>query len=64
MVKIRQPDSREPRYVQAFADRPRISPGPEVIRPGMLVIAEGELDCILLAQELANLASVITTKNP
>jgi hypothetical protein len=62
MVKIRQPDGREPRYAQAFADRPRIYPGPEAIRPGMpLVIAEGELDCILLAQELADLASVVTT---
>jgi hypothetical protein len=62
MVKIRQPDGREPRYAQAFADRPRIYPGPEAIRPGMpLVIAEGELDSILLAQELADLASVITT---
>ena len=62
MVKIRQPDGREPRYAQAFADRPRIYPCPEAIRPGMpLVVAEGELDCVLLAQELADLASVITT---
>src|SRR5262249_54308052 len=39
-----------------------IYPGPEAIRPGMsLVAAEGELDAILLGQELADLASVITT---
>ncbi len=62
MVKIRQPDRREPRYAQAFADRPRIYPGPEAIRPGMpLIIVEGEFDAMLLGQELADLASVITT---
>jgi hypothetical protein len=61
LVKIRQPDGREPRYAQAFADRPRIYPGPEAIRPGMpLIIVEGEFDAILLGQELADLASVVT----
>ncbi len=71
MVKIRPPDERRkrfpeeqrpPKYVEAFRDRPALYPGPEAVRPGMpLVIAEGELDCLLLAQELADLASVITT---
>jgi hypothetical protein len=61
LAKIRQPDGREPRYAQAFSDRPRIYPGPEAIRPGMpLIIVEGEFDAILLGQELADLASVVT----
>jgi hypothetical protein len=61
-VKIRQPDGREPRYAQAFTDRPRIYPGPEAVRPGTpLIIVEGEFDAILLGQLLADLASVITT---
>jgi hypothetical protein len=71
LVKIRPPDEwrkrfpeekRPPKYIEAFRDRPRIYPGPEAIRPGMpLVIAEGEFDAMLLGQELADLASVITT---
>ncbi len=61
-VEIRQPDGREPRYAQAFADRPRIFPGAEAIRPGMPVIAvEGAFEAMLLGQELADLASVVTT---
>ena len=43
------------------ADRPRIYPGPEAIRPGVpLVIAEGEFDALLLGQELGELAAVVT----
>jgi hypothetical protein len=71
LVKIRPPDEwrerfpedrRPPKYIEAARDRPALYPGPEAIRPGApLVIAEGELDCLLLAQELADLASVITT---
>ncbi len=61
-VEIRQPDGREPRYAQAFADRPRIYPGPEAIRPGTPLIAvEGAFEAMLLGQELADVASVITT---
>jgi hypothetical protein len=65
LVKIRQPDGREPRYAQAFAadpNRPRIYPGPEAIRPGTpLVIVEGEFDAMIRDQEIGDLASVITT---
>jgi hypothetical protein len=71
MVKIRPPgewpeqfpeDRRPPKYIEAFRDRPALYPSMGAIRPGApLVIAEGELDCLLLAQELADLASVITT---
>ena len=61
LVKIRQPAGREPKYAEAFADRPRIYPGPEAIRPGTpLVIVEGEFDAVLLGQELGNLAAVVT----
>jgi hypothetical protein len=73
MVKIRPPDewrerfpkdNRPPKYIEAYrcSERPpRLYPGPETIRPGRpLVIAEGEPDRCLLAQELGELASVIT----
>ncbi len=62
LVKIRQPEGREPRYVQAFADCPTLFPSMSSIRPGVpLVIVEGELDALLLGQELGELAAVITT---
>jgi hypothetical protein len=41
--------------------QPRDLSGPSVVRPGKpLVIVEGEFDCLLLAQELADLAAVVT----
>ena len=62
MVKIRQPEGRKPKYAEAFRDRPSDLSGPEAIRPGMpLVIVEGEFDALLLGQELADLAGVVTT---
>jgi hypothetical protein len=61
LLKIRQPKGREPKYAEAFRDRPRIFPGPEVIQPGCpLVIVEGEFDALLLGQELRDLAAVVT----
>jgi hypothetical protein len=55
LVKIRRPEGSEPKYVEAFRDRPRIYPGPEVIRPGApLVVVEGEFDALLLDQELGS----------
>jgi DNA primase len=70
LVKIRPPaewrerfpeDRRAPKYIEAFRDRPALFPGPEAIRPGMpLIIVEGEFDAVLLGQELADLASVVT----
>jgi hypothetical protein len=57
-VEVRQADGR---YPEVFRDRPGLYPGPEVIRPGEpLILAEGALDCLLLAQELGELASVVT----
>lgn len=62
MVKIRQPEGTGPKYAEAFRDRPAFYPGPEAIRPGMpLIVVEGEFDAMLMGQELADLASVITT---
>jgi hypothetical protein len=61
LVKIRRPEGCEPRYAEAFHDRPRIFPGPEVIQLGApLVITEGEFDALLLGQELEGLAAVVT----
>lgn len=60
MVKIRQPEGRGPKYVEAFRDRPMLYPDPAVIAPGdPLIICEGELDTLLMAQQLPE-ASVIT----
>jgi hypothetical protein len=60
LVKIRQPDGIKPRYAEAFRDRPVIFPDPAAIRSGIpLIIAEGEIDCLLLSQQLPE-ASVIT----
>jgi hypothetical protein len=61
LVKVRQPDGKRPRYRELYRDQPRLFPGPEAIRPGWpLVIVEGELDALLMGQELEELASVVT----
>jgi len=61
-VKIRRfpyPDL-DPRYAEAYSDRPLIFPDPAAIRPGKpLIICEGEFDAMLLGQQLPE-ASVIT----
>jgi hypothetical protein len=60
-VKLRQPDGSKPRYVQAFADGPSFYPDTVAIDPARpLVIAEGELDALLLGQELGERAAVVT----
>jgi hypothetical protein len=59
-VEVRQADGR---YAEVFRDhhRPGLYPGVEAIRPGEpLIMAEGALDCLLLAQEVGELAAVIT----
>jgi hypothetical protein len=61
LVKIRQPEGTKPKYAEAYRDRPRIFPGPAVIEPcRLLIISEGEFDALLLAQELGDLAAVVT----
>jgi hypothetical protein len=73
LVKVRPDDAwrdrfppegkRPPKYLEAYRDPARLLcyPSPEAIRPGRaLVIVEGELDALLLGQELRDLAPVIT----
>jgi DNA primase len=61
LIKIRQPEGRIPKYVEAFRDRPMLFPDQGVIRPGApLIVVEGELDCLLMGQELDGLAAVMT----
>jgi DNA primase len=61
LAKIRQPDGTKPKYAEAFRDRPAFYPGPAAIRQGHpLITPEGEFDCLLLAQELHDLAAVVT----
>jgi DNA primase len=58
---VRQRDDLKPKYRIAYTNHPICYPGLFAIRPGMpLVVAEGELDALLLGQELEGLASVIT----
>ena len=61
MVKIRQPANRKPKYVEAFRDGPRVYPSLAIVRPGApLILVEGELDALLLGQELGERAAVVT----
>jgi hypothetical protein len=61
LVKLRQPEGRTPKYRETFRDRPSLYPGRLAIRTGRpLVIVEGEFDALLLGQELAELAAVVT----
>jgi hypothetical protein len=67
LAKIRQPEGRQPKYYELFRDPARsfgLYPGPHVVRVGRpVVVVEGELDALLLGQELADLASVVTLGN-
>jgi hypothetical protein len=63
LVKVRQPDGRRPKYVEAFRDPARAIcyPSPEAIRPGRrLVVTEGEFDALCLGEAVAGLAAVVT----
>jgi hypothetical protein len=61
MVKIRRRTGEEPKYAEAFRDRPSMFPTPEAIRSGKpLVLVEGEFDALLLGQALGDLAAVVT----
>jgi hypothetical protein len=63
LVKVRQPDGRRPKYVEAFRDPARLVcyPGAEVIEPGRpLVIVEGEFDALCLGEALGELAAAVT----
>ena len=52
---------RNPKYGEAFRDRPAIYPAPSQVKPGKpVVICEGEFDALLLGQEIGDLVQVIT----
>jgi hypothetical protein len=64
LVKVRQPPGAKPKYAEVYRDRtrpPELYPAPEAVRAGRpLVIVEGEFDALLMGQELADLAAVVT----
>jgi hypothetical protein len=72
LVKVRPPDAwrerfsaenRPPKYIEVFRLPVRVTvyPGFRVVRPGRpLIVTEGELDALLLGQELGDGAAVLT----
>jgi hypothetical protein len=63
LVKIRQPDGYQRKYMEVFRDSSRLVcyPGPNTIRHGRpLVIVEGEFDALVLGEALAGLTAVVT----
>ena len=61
LVKIRRGEGLKPKYIDVYRERPAIFPSPAAVRHGRpLIITEGEFDCLLLAQELGELAAVVT----
>lgn len=65
LLKVRQPDGRQPKYAEVYrADgwSGGLYPGPEAIQPGhAVVIVEGELDALLLGQEVQPLGLPVVT---
>jgi hypothetical protein len=64
LVKVRQPDGRRPKYAELFRAAgtvPLFYPDPDAVRPGCAVaLTEGEFDALALAQEIGELAVVVT----
>lgn len=62
MVNVRRPPGSDPKYMAMRGSRRGgIYPSRRAILPGRpLVVVEGELDALLLGQELGDLASVVT----
>lgn len=64
-VNVRQPDGRRPKFAEVFRAANwtgGIYPGQASIRPGRpVVIVEGEMDSLLLAQEIAALDVAVVT---
>jgi hypothetical protein len=61
LVKIRQPRGTEPKYRELYRHTPTVYPGPGAIKPGRpAIVCEGEFDCLLLTQELGDIAPVVT----
>lgn len=62
LVKIRQPEGRKPKYVEAYRDRPSLYVAAPILPGRPVVITEGELDALIVAQQTAHLTcGVITT---
>lgn len=60
MLKVRRPHGK-PKYLTPFQADPEVFPSIDEIKPGRpLVVVEGELDALLLRQELEGRASVVT----
>ena len=62
LVKVRQGEGRKPKYVEVYRDDPCLYVAAP-IRPGRpVIVCEGELDALIVAQQTAHLAcGVITT---
>ena len=62
LVKVRQPEGRRPKYAEVFRDRPGLYTAAPVRSGRPVLIPEGELDALLLAQETADwCCGVVTT---
>jgi DNA primase len=49
------------KYLTPYNAKPEVFPSVDAIQPGLpLIVVEGEFDCLLVAQELAGHASVVT----
>jgi hypothetical protein len=63
LLKLRRPQGHHPKYLECYGrpDRVRCYPSLEGVRPGRpLIVVEGELDCLLVQQELGESAAVVT----
>jgi hypothetical protein len=62
LIKVRQPEGRKPKYAEVYRHNPSLY-GAAPILPGRpVVVTEGELDAVLVSQELSHLAcGVVTT---
>jgi hypothetical protein len=60
LVQVRQPDGRKPKYAEAFRDRPGLFVGSPILPGRPAIVTEGELDALLVAQETAGRAGVVT----
>jgi len=60
LLKVRRLDGGKPKYAEVYRDRPAVF-APFGVRDGFpLVVCEGEMDCLLLGQELRDHADVVT----
>jgi DNA primase len=61
-INLRQPEGRKPKYRKVYQSSPTIYPDPEAVQPGRpVVVVEGELDALLVGQELAGFGVPVVT---